>query len=122
MKYAVTESEKIGNILFAYTEPALIDNVVYAFDGETKLAVASFKCEHYGVCIVRRRLPTRSKSISENDLKTMVSLANAKLDSIMTNSSWAAVFNVDDVRSTEFSNSTQALPDGFSIEFIPELQ
>lgn len=111
VQFGIEDFSGIQTTLQTYSEPAHVDSVEYRLDRDNRSAVAVFQCEHYGDCIVTRQLTDSQVEISVSDLALMASLANSELERIITDSSWGAVFNV------EQTSAAIEVPAGFTLEF-----
>ncbi len=97
------------------SEPAFVDAVEYLTSSEPKAAVAVFKCEFFGECVVSRLLEDGIDTLSEDDLRTMATIANDELDRIISANGWASMTD----HAVDLGHAD--VPEGFSMEFRPVL-
>ncbi len=111
----IADFSQIASTLQSFSEPMHVDNVDFRFDAETRSAVATFACEHYGEVVVTRVMEEGDSEISVNDLRVMANIANDELERIISDSGFGAVFNV------ERDTPTAEVPEGFTMKFVPTL-
>lgn len=106
---------KIQGILEQLSEPAFVDVVECHLEVTPRAAVAVFKCEHYGECIVSKFLDDEVHSLSEEELRQIAHMANDELDRIVMSSGWALMTDHD----VDLGHAH--IPDGYKLEFRPIL-
>ncbi|MBO9097624.1 MULTISPECIES: hypothetical protein [Rhizobium] len=96
--------------LISYADAAHVDRVDYQLSEDSREAVATFRCESFGDCVVFLELSDEAL-VTESDLATMAMLANAELERIVCDSGYGAVFDI--IRQS----SPVTVPDRFRIEY-----
>jgi hypothetical protein len=97
------------------SEPAFVDAVECLMSQEPKAAIAVFKCEFFGECVVSRLLNDDIVELSEDDLRTMAGIANDELDRIIMANGWGSMTD------HEVDLGHADVPEGFAMEFRPVL-
>jgi hypothetical protein len=117
-QFGIADFSQIADTLQSFSEPMHVDAVEFRFDAETKAAVATFACEHYGNVVVSRTLDDGETEISVNHLKVMAELANEYLLRFDADMAWGAVFGRDNVTA---QMPPMEVPEGFTFRFDPSL-
>jgi hypothetical protein len=115
VQFAFNELVKIQGILAMMSEPAFVDTVEYLISSTPKAAVAVFKCEFFGECVVSRLLEDGTDVLSEDDLRTMAAIANDELDRIISANGWGSMTD----HPVDLGHAD--VPAGFAMEFRPVL-
>jgi len=97
------------------SEPAFVDAVECLMSREPKAAIAVFKCEHFGECVVSKLLDEDIDALSEADLRIMAGIANDELDRIIMANGWGSMTD------HEIDLGHANVPEGFMMEFRPVL-
>lgn len=111
MHFTLNDLTKIQGVLKTLSEPSLVDAVDCLLSQEPKAAVAVFKCEHFGECIVYRFLDDITETLTEDDLHTMADIANDELDRIVMTNGWGSMTD------HEVDLGHADVPIGFAMEF-----
>ncbi len=96
--------------LLSLADAAHVDRVEYRLSADCREAVATFRCDDFGDCVVSLVLNDR-KSPTPRDLAIMARLANAELERVVCDSGYGAVFDI--VRRS----IGETPPQGFKIEY-----
>lgn len=96
--------------LLSLADAAHVDRVEYRVSADPREAVATFRCDDFGDCVVSLVL-NDNRSPTPQDLAIMARLANEELERVVCDSGYGAVFDI--VR-----HSTGRIPpQGFKIEY-----
>lgn len=109
--FEIRDCTNIETVLVSYSDGAHVDEVEYSFSINTLEAIAVFRCQHFGECVVSMKVDGKTE-ISEADLAKMADIANAELERIVCDSGCGAVFNIVTL------DRLIDVPDGFKVKYI----